>query len=70
MGSRTTRSIFTVALCSGVVMVGAAVHGLMGVDTELQRSVLAAEQTIEKQHPTIRVIDRRDCEPPREDSRI
>ena len=70
MGSRTTRSIFAVTLCSGVVMVGAAVHGLMGVDTQLQRSVLAAEQTIEKQHQTIRVIDRRDCEPPREHSRI
>jgi hypothetical protein len=70
MGSRTTRSIFAVALCSGVAMVGASVHGLLGVDTELQRSVLAAEQTIEKQHQTIRVIDRRDCEPPREDSRI
>jgi hypothetical protein len=50
-------------------MVGAAVHGLMGVDTELQRSVLAAEQTIEQQR-TIHVIDRRDCEPPRYDSRI
>lgn len=70
MGSRTTRSIFAVTLCSGVAMVGAAVHGLVGVDSELQRSVLAAEQTIEKQHPTIRVIDRDDCVPPREDSRI
>ena len=70
MGSRTTRSMFAVALCSGVAMVGASVHGLLGVDTELQRSVLAAEQTIEKQHQTIRVIDRRDCEPPPEHSRI
>ena len=70
MGSRTTRSIFAVALCSGVAMVGASVHGLLGVDTELQRSVLAAEQTIERQHQTIRVNDRRDCQPPREDSHI
>jgi hypothetical protein len=50
-------------------MVGAAVHGLMGVDAELQRSVLAAEQTIEKQHQTIRVIDRRDCDQPPSHSR-
>lgn len=70
MGSRATRSIFAVTLCSGVAMVGAAVHGLVGVDSELQRSVLAAEQTIEQQHPTIRVIDRGDCRPPRADSRI
>ena len=70
MGSRTTRSIFAVALCSGVAMVGVSVHGMLGVDTELQRSVLAAEQTFERQHQTIRVIDRGDCQPPREDSRI
>ena len=70
MGSRTTRSVFAVALCSGVAMVGASVHGLLGVDTELQRSAFAAQQTIEQQHQTIRVIDRGDCEPPREHSRI
>ena len=49
MGSRTTRSIFAVALCSGVAMVGASIHGLLGVDTELQRSVLAAQQTNERE---------------------
>lgn len=70
MGSRTTRSVFAVALCSGVAMVGASIHGLLGVDTELQRSVLAAEQTIERQHPTIRVIDRGDCAPPPHSRRV
>ncbi len=70
MGSRTTRSIVAVTLCSGVAMIGASVHGLLGVDGQLQRSVLAAEQTIERQHQTIRVIDPGDCVPPREDSRI
>jgi hypothetical protein len=70
MGSRTTRSIFAVALCSGVAMVGASVHGLLGVDTELQRSVLAAQQTIEREHHSVRVIYRGDCQPPREHSRI
>ena len=44
MGSRTTRSIFAVTLCSGVAMVGAAVHGLVGVDSQLQRSVLDARK--------------------------
>jgi hypothetical protein len=63
MGSRTTRSIFAVALCSGVAMVGASVHGLLGVDAELQRSVLASQQTIEREHQSVPVID---CHPPRE----
>ena len=65
MGSLRTRSLFAVALCSGVAMVGTAVHGLVGVDAELQRSALAAQQTIEPEH-SIRVIDRgdgRDCGP-------
>ena len=70
MGSRTTRSVFAVALCSGVAMLGVAVHGLMGVDSELQRSVLAAERTIEKQQQTIRVIDRGDCAPPPHSRRV
>jgi hypothetical protein len=64
MGSRTTRSVFAVALCSGVAMVGASVHGLVGVDAELQRSALAAQQTIERQH-AVPVIDRYDCPEPR-----
>ena len=59
MGSLRTRSLLAVALCSGVAMVGAAVHGLVGVDAELQRSALAAQQTIEPGH-AIRVIDRSD----------
>jgi hypothetical protein len=44
MRSKATRSVFAAALCAGVAMVGASVHGLMGVDAELQRSVLAADQ--------------------------
>ena len=60
MGRRTTRSVFAVALCSGVAMVAASINGLLGVDAELQRSVLAAQQTIEQEH-SVRVIDRYDC---------
>jgi hypothetical protein len=63
MGRRTSRSIFAVALCSGVAMVGASVHGLLGVDAELQRSVLAAQQTIQEDH-SVRVTDRWDCPAP------
>jgi hypothetical protein len=49
MGSLKTRSAFAAALCAGVAMVGASVHGLLGVDAELQRSALAAQhQTIEQ----------------------
>ena len=55
MGSRATRSVFAVALCSGVAMVGASVHGMLDVDTQLQRSVLAAQQNDDQQH-SVRVI--------------
>jgi hypothetical protein len=61
MGRRTSRSVFAVALCSGVAMVGASVQGLLGVDAELQRSVLAAQQTMQEDQHSVRVIDRSDC---------
>ena len=64
MGSRAIRSIFAVTLCSGVAMIGVSVNGLVGVDAELQRSVLASQQTIERDQDSVRVIDRRDCAPP------
>jgi hypothetical protein len=66
MGSRVTRSAFAAALCAGVAMVGASVHGLLGVDAELERSALAAQhQTIEKH--SVRVVapvrqDGSDCQ--------
>jgi hypothetical protein len=63
MGRRTTRSAFAVALCSGVAMVGASVYGLVGVDAELQRSALAAQQTIQQDH-AVPVSDRGDCPAP------
>jgi hypothetical protein len=53
MGRFASRSVFAASLCAGVAMVGASVHGLLGVDAELQRSALAAQQTIE--HHTVRV---------------
>ena len=44
MGRFATRSAFAAALCAGVTMVGASIHGLVGVDAELQRSALAAQE--------------------------
>ena len=58
MGRRTSRSVFAVALCTGVAMVGTSVHGLVGVDAELQRSVLAAHQTIKEDQHSLRVNHR------------
>jgi hypothetical protein len=64
MGSLKTRSAFVAALCAGVAMVGASVHGLLGVDAELQRSALAAQHQTSQEH-TVRVdaprYDRSDC---------
>jgi hypothetical protein len=54
MGRNATRSVFAAALCAGVAMVGASVHGLLGVDAELQRSALAAQQRAPDQ--TFRVL--------------
>ena len=64
MGSLKTRSAFAAALCAGVAMVGASVHGLLGVDAELQRSALAAQhQTIEQHTMNVAAprYDRSDC---------
>jgi hypothetical protein len=44
MGSAGTRSLFAATLCAGVAMLGISVHGLLGVDNELQRSAFAAQQ--------------------------
>jgi energy-converting hydrogenase Eha subunit F len=58
MGSAGTRSIFVAALCAGVAMVGVSVHGLLGVDNELQRSAFAAQ---EQQHQRMIDYSRGDC---------
>jgi hypothetical protein len=44
MRSIGTRTAFAAALCSGVAMVGASVHGMLGIDAELQRSAVAAHE--------------------------
>ena len=53
MGRSAARTAFTASLCAGVAMVGAAADGLMDVDAELQRSVLAARQ---RQEPVDRAV--------------
>jgi hypothetical protein len=66
MGRLGTRSVFAAALCTGVAMVGVAVHGMLGVDAELQRSALAAQhQTSQPRHVLFEPYEQdRDCEAP------
>jgi hypothetical protein len=61
-----TRSLFAAALCAGIAMVGASVHGLLGVDAELERSALAAQHQTFDKHRSLRVSFERDgdCVPP------
>jgi hypothetical protein len=62
MGPRGTRSVFAAALCTGVAMVGLSVHGLLGIDAELQQSALAARQQHTVQYHSVRVVhDGGDC---------
>ena len=66
MGRFATRSAFAAALCAGVAMVGTSIHGLVSVDAELQRSVLAAQERTNESH-SFRVTWReqeRDCPAP------
>jgi hypothetical protein len=73
MGRYATRSVFAAALCTGVAMLGTAVHGLVGVDAELQRSAFAANEDRTFEYAKYRtfhdeprlVIDKRDCAPRR-----
>ena len=77
MGRYATRSVLAAALCAGVAMVGASVHGLLGVDAELQRSAFAANQLrtfeqvvhqrpFEDQSRRVMIYKRdRNCEAPR-----
>jgi hypothetical protein len=74
MRSIATRSAFVATLCAGVAMVGASVHGMLGIDAELQRSAVAAK---ERTTDTIRVSapwrdGSRDCPapPPRSKQRV
>jgi hypothetical protein len=59
MGTFTARSAFAAALCAGVAMVGASVHGLLDVDAELERSALAAQHQVIQEH-SLRVLAPRD----------
>jgi hypothetical protein len=76
MRSIGTRSAFAAALCAGVAMVGTSVYGILGIDAELQRSAVAANERAVK---AVRVSaptpdgSWRDCRPappPRSHQRI
>jgi hypothetical protein len=56
MGRFATRSAFAAALCTGVAMVGTAVYGLVGVDAELQRSAVAAQERVIREYD-LRVVE-------------
>ena len=62
MGSLLSRSAFAVVLCTGVAMVGTAAYGLVGVDQELERSAVAAQERVIREHD-LRVVQPRgtDC---------
>jgi hypothetical protein len=66
MRSIGLRSVFAATLCAGVAMIGASVHGLLGVDAELQRSTAAAqERTFDSVRVSTHTLDRsRDCPAP------
>ena len=55
MGSKATRSVFVASLCAGVAMIGVSVHGVLGVDAELQRSAFAAQQRTSDGIDSVRV---------------
>jgi hypothetical protein len=61
MGSAGTRSIFVAALCAGVTMVGLSVHGLLGIDSELAQSAMAARQQQPVSYHTVHYVHRGDC---------
>jgi hypothetical protein len=56
------RSVFAVALCTGVAMVGLSVHGLLGIDAELARSAVAAQHQQQIEYHSVHVVHRAgDC---------
>jgi hypothetical protein len=58
MGTRGTRSIFVAALCTGVAMVGLSVHGLLGIDSELAQSAMAARQQQSVEYRSVHMVTR------------
>ena len=72
MGSFASRSAFAAAVGVGLSMVGISVHGLVGVDAELQRSVSAAQrQVIEERVLPVSSPERGwDCDAPTRDDRV
>jgi hypothetical protein len=73
MGSAGRRTVFVSALCTGVAMLGVSVHGLMGVDADLQRSAFAAREQHMVADRSVRVVEHYgDCDqapPPKSNTR-
>jgi hypothetical protein len=55
--------MFVAALCTGIAMVGLSVHGLMGIDGELEQSAFAAREAhyVDYQSPNEQQRDTGDC---------
>jgi hypothetical protein len=51
---RTARVAFVSTLVAGVAMIGASVHGMLGIDRQLEHAARAA-QTAQPQSHTLRV---------------
>jgi hypothetical protein len=56
MGSKATRSAFVASLCAGVAMIGVSVHGVLGVDAQLERSAFATQQRTIEEIDSVRVL--------------
>jgi hypothetical protein len=54
---RPARVAFVTALVSGVAMIGASVHGMLGIDRQLQRSAQAAAQKAAPDVMRVRGVD-------------
>lgn len=72
MGSFATRSAFAAAVGVGLSMVGISIHGLVGVDAELQRSVTAAQRQVieERVLPVSSPRPGWDCSAPARNDRV
>ena len=54
---RPARVAFVAALVSGAAMIGASVHGMLGIDRQLEHAAQAAQRTTAPQMIRVRGVD-------------
>jgi hypothetical protein len=59
---RPARVAFVTALVSGAAMIGASVHGMLGIDHRLEQSAQASQRAAAPHVVRVRAVD---CAPPR-----